>query len=309
MNILITGGAGFIGSHIGDALIAAGHRVIVVDNLSTGRKENIPPQAVFYEADIRDREYMENIFSQEHIEAVYHEAAQTMVPYSLAHPWEDAELNVMGLVGILELCRRHTVRKFIFSSSAAVYGDNTRVPLKETEATTPLSFYGLTKCTAEAYIRMYHDIFQVPYVILRYANVYGERQGGNGEGGVVFVFSQALAQGKEITVFGDGEQTRDFVYVKDVARANVCALQAKGTEGTYNIATNIETTVNALKEMLVYIAGTPTHVHYEPVRSGDIYRSVLANTKAVQELGWEPTTKLLGGLQQTYRYFAGEVGK
>lgn len=306
MNILVTGGAGFIGSHLVDGLIAEGHHVIIVDNLSTGSRKNLNPKAVFYEEDIRHTDALDRIFADEQVQIVFHEAAQTLVPYSMEHPKEDAELNIMGLINVLDMCRKYHVEKIIFSSSAAVYGDNLNVPLKEDQPFMPTSFYGLTKVTAEKYIQLYHDVFGLSYAILRYSNVYGERQGSHGEGGVVYVFSKALAQGKDLTIFGDGEQSRDFIYVKDVARANIKAMDAAVPSGIYNVSTAIETTINALKEILLYFSRVPVQVSYADARGGDIYRSALDNTAAKQVLQWKPATKLLQGLQTTYSYFVEE---
>lgn len=306
MNILVTGGAGFIGSHLVDGLIAEGHHVIIVDNLSTGSRKNLNPEAVFYEEDIRHTDALDRIFADEQVQIVFHEAAQTLVPYSMEHPKEDAELNIMGLINVLDMCRKYHVEKIIFSSSAAVYGDNLNVPLKEDQPLMPTSFYGLTKVTAEKYIQLYHDVFGLSYAILRYSNVYGERQGSHGEGGVVYVFSKALVQGKDLTIFGDGEQSRDFIYVKDVARANIKAMDAAVPSGIYNVSTAIETTINALKEILLYFSRVPVQVSYADARGGDIYRSALDNTAAKQVLQWKPATKLLQGLQATYSYFVEE---
>lgn len=306
MNILVTGGAGFIGSHLVDGLIAEGHHVIIVDNLSTGSRKNLNPKAVFYEEDIRHTDALDRIFADEQVQIVFHEAAQTLVPYSMEHPKEDAELNIMGLINVLDMCRKYHVEKIIFSSSAAVYGDNLNVPLKEDQPLMPTSFYGLTKVTAEKYIQLYHDVFGLSYAILRYSNVYGERQGSHGEGGVVYVFSKALAQGKDLTILGDGEQSRDFIYVKDVARANIKAMDAAVPSGIYNVSTAIETTINALKEILLYFSRVPVQVSYADARGGDIYRSALDNTAAKQVLQWKPATKLLQGLQTTYSYFVEE---
>lgn len=306
MNILVTGGAGFIGSHLVDGLIAEGHHVIIVDNLSTGSRKNLNPKAVFYEEDICHTDALDRIFADEQVQIVFHEAAQTLVPYSMEHPKEDAELNIMGLINVLDMCRKYHVEKIIFSSSAAVYGDNLNVPLKEDQPLMPTSFYGLTKVTAEKYIQLYHDVFGLSYAILRYSNVYGERQGSHGEGGVVYVFSKALAQGKDLTIFGDGEQSRDFIYVKDVARANIKAMDAAVPSGIYNVSTAIETTINALKEILLYFSRVPVQVSYADARGGDIYRSALDNTAAKQVLQWKPATKLLQGLQTTYSYFVEE---
>ncbi len=306
MNILVTGGAGFIGSHLVDGLIAEGHHVIIVDNLSTGSRKNLNPKAVFYEEDIRHTDALDRIFADEQVQIVFHEAAQTLVPYSMEHPKEDAELNIMGLINVLDMCRKYHVEKIIFSSSAAVYGDNLNVPLKEDQPLMPTSFYGLTKVIAEKYIQLYHDVFGLSYAILRYSNVYGERQGSHGEGGVVYVFSKALAQGKDLTIFWDGEQSRDFIYVKDVARANIKAMDAAVPSGIYNVSTAIETTINALKEILLYFSRVPVQVSYADARGGDIYRSALDNTAAKQVLQWKPATKLLQGLQTTYSYFVEE---
>lgn len=306
MNILVTGGAGFIGSHLTDALIEAGHHVTVVDNLSTGCKDYINKQARFSQIDIRNGQALDEIFKQGQFQIVFHEAAQTLVPYSIEHPLEDADLNIIGLLNVLECCRRYSVRKVLFSSSAAVYGDNPNVPITEEEPLKPMSFYGLTKVTAERYIQLYHEIFGLSYAILRYSNVYGERQGSHGEGGVVYVFSKALAKGKDLTIYGDGNQSRDFVYVKDVVRANIAAMDENVEPDIYNISTQIETTVNALKEILFYFSHAAASVSYEPARAGDIYRSALNHTKAVNHLKWRPKTKLMPGLLSTYNYFAEE---
>lgn len=203
----------------------------------------------------------------------------------------------------MEQCRRQGVQKFIYSSSAAVYGDNPKVPLSESEPLAPASFYGLTKVVAEKYIQLYGSLFGLPYAILRYANVYGERQGNGGEGGVVGLFARALACGQDLTIFGDGEQSRDFVYVKDVARANIAAMDSGVPSGIYNISTQIETTINALKEILLYFSHAGVAVSYGEARKGDIFRSSLANGKAIETLRWRPKMKLMPGLMATYQYF------
>lgn len=306
MNILVTGGAGFIGSHLVDALIAAGHAVTVVDNLSTGNRAFVHPKAVFHELDIRDTKALEPIFAKGQFDIVFHEAAQVLVPYSMEHPDVDADINIMGLISVLDQCRFHGVKKFIFSSSAAVYGDNTKVPIGEEAPLRPASFYGLTKMIAEKYIQLYHDVFGLDYAILRYSNVYGERQGSHGEGGVVYVFSKALSHGEDLMIYGDGEQSRDFIYVKDVVQANLAAMGDTVPSGIYNVSTKIETTINALKEILLYLSKVPVRVSYGPARDGDIFRSALDNTKAKEYLRWQPGTKLLPGLLATYTYFEEE---
>ena len=307
MKILVTGGAGFIGSHIVDMLVDRGDEVVVIDNLSTGVKENVNDKARLLCFDIRDRDRLLQVCEEEKFDAVFHEAAQTQVPYSQEHPYEDSDENVMGLLSVLEGARKTGVKKVVFSSSAAVYGDNDNLPLKEDEPLAPTSFYGLSKVISERYLEMYYKVFGLPYVVLRYANVYGERQGVHGEGGVVFVFAHALTHGEELTIYGDGEQTRDFVYVKDVAAANVAALQDEVKPGIYNISTTIETTVNALKEILFHLSGIRKDVHYEDERTGDIVRSALDNHKAKEILKWRPKEKIISGLASTYEYFVQEA--
>ena len=287
MRILITGGAGFIGSHLADALLAQGHEVTIIDNLSTGTKKFIPKAAEFIEADIRD-EKLSAIFESHHFDVIYHEAAQTMVPVSIKDPHYDADENIMGLLSILENARKTGVKKVIFSSSAAIYGDNTKLPLKETEKPAPESFYGLH------------------YTVLRYSNVYGPRQGANGEGGVIYIFSKALAEKKPITIFGDGTQTRDFISVHDIVAANVAALSS-GNEEIMNVSTASEISLTDLAEKMVSLAGLPaSYIHYGPERTGDIYRSSLSNEKIKSLLHWAPAYDLEKGLEDTLAFFLRE---
>ncbi len=305
MRILITGGAGFIGSHLADALLAAGHDVTIIDNLSTGTKKFISPAAEFIEADIRDPKISE-IFASHHFDVVYHEAAQTMVPVSINDPHYDADENIMGLLSILENARKTGVKKVIFSSSAAIYGDNTKLPLVETEKPQPESFYGLTKWMTEEYLALYHKLYGLHYTVLRYSNVYGPRQGANGEGGVIYIFSKALAEGKEITIFGDGKQTRDFISVHDIVAANVAAL-TQGNEEIMNVSTATEISLTDLAEKMVDLAGLPrSYIHYGPERTGDIYRSSLSNEKIKKLLGWAPAYDLEKGLADTLAFFKGK---
>lgn len=305
MNILITGGAGFIGSHLADALIAEGHRVTIIDNLSTGTKEFINPEAEFIEADIRDRDAL-SFFKTHHFDAVYHEAAQTMVPESIKDPHFDADENIMGLLSILETARDTGVRKVIFSSSAAIYGDNPALPLLETETPDPTSFYGLTKWMTEHYLALYHKLYGLDYTILRYSNVYGPRQGAHGEGGVIYIFAKLLAENKPLTIFGDGGQTRDFINVHDVVRANVAAL-TKGNETTCNVSTETEITMNDLAEKMVHLSGKDIPILHGPIRTGDIYRSSLSHQNAKQILNWEPKMELEQGLKETIQFFENRI--
>jgi UDP-glucose 4-epimerase len=300
MKVLVTGGAGFIGSHIVDQLILAGHEVAVLDDLSTGALQNVNTDASFVKLSVLDSGLME-VFERERFDAVFHLAAQTIVSSSLEHPDVDAQINVLGTLQVLEGCRRTGVERIIFASSAAVYGDVTALPVPEEAPKHPASFYGLSKLTAEQYIRMYHDLYGLHYVILRYANVYGERQGDRGEGGVVSIFSRGVQHGKPLTIFGDGSQTRDFIYVGDVAAANVQSISSCEIDRIMNIGTQTETSVNKLTELLAEVSGTAVSVVHQEARTGDILRSMLRNTEARKALNWVPETSLKEGLIRTYR--------
>lgn len=303
MNILITGGAGFIGSHLADALLAAGHKVTIVDNLSTGTDRFLPKDAEFIEADIRNRDSL-SFFQDHHFDVIYHEAAQTMVPASIADPHFDADENIMGLLSILEAARASKVRKVIFSSSAAIYGDNPALPLGETEIPVPASFYGLTKWMTEKYLALYHALYGLDYTILRYSNVYGPRQGAHGEGGVIYIFARLLSENKALPIFGDGTQTRDFINVHDVVSANLAAL-TRGSCQICNVSTETEVSLNELAEEMVRLSGKSVPILHQPARSGDIYRSCLCRKSARDALGWEPEIPLSKGLAETISFFAG----
>lgn len=298
MKILVTGGAGFIGSHL-LRLFADKEdvSVVVLDNLTTGDIKNIPEKFSFIKRDIRDD--LDDIFSAEKFDAVIHLAAQTMVPYSLKFPAEDCDINLMGLVNILENCRKYGVKNIVFSSSAAVYGDNENIPLRESESLCPTSFYGITKMTSEHYLRLYNKLYGINAAVLRFANVYGERQGAGGEGGVVSIFCKLLAKGEGVTVFGDGTQTRDFVYAGDIAKALLAAVKISGYH-IINISTQKETSLNELIEAFAAATGKTVPVTYGSVREGDIYRSVLANDMCSDVLGFVPQTDLQEGIKRTY---------
>ena len=303
MKVLVTGGAGFIGSHIVDQLLTAGFQVSVVDDLSTGSLKNVNKQAEFIQMNILDPA-LQGLFARERFDAVIHLAAQTIVASSLEHPDADARVNVLGTLQVLEGCRQYGVGRIIFASTAAVYGDGAELPVAEEADKRPASFYGLSKLTAEQYIQMYHELYGLRYVILRYANVYGERQGDGGEGGVVSIFSRLMRRGEAPKVFGDGEQTRDFIYVGDVAAANVKAVETENTQRIMNIGTQTETTVNRLVELLTEISANESKAEYLPPRAGDIVRSMLRNTGARSALGWNPATGLREGLIRTYASLA-----
>ena len=302
MRILILGGAGFIGSHLVGLLNNSEHELVVLDNLSSGSRENIPSTVKFYQMDIRDND-LDKIFEEHRFDVVVNLAAQTMVPYSLEHPDEDANINILGLINVLNCCRKHSVQRVIFSSSAAVYGKNKNVPLKENETSMPTSFYGITKMTAEHYMRVYNELYGIDAIVLRFANVYGERQGNGGEGGVISIFAKRIASGLPISLFGDGEQTRDFVYAGDIAEAIAAALDFKGYH-ILNVSNANEVSINQLIENFAQVARKKIKVEYKEARPGDIYRSCLDNSCLKKELGILPQTTLQEGLLKTYDYFA-----
>lgn len=299
MKLLVTGGAGFIGSHLLQLLVQdADIETVVLDNLSSGSYSHVPGSIRLVEGDICDKN-IDELFAAEHFDAVIHLAAQTMVPYSLEHPDEDCNTNLMGIINILECCRKHGVKSVVFSSSAAIYGDNLNVPLKESERPLPTSFYGLTKMASEHYLRLYHDLYGINTTVLRFANVYGERQGDGGEGGVISIFCKLLAAGKPVTVFGNGEQTRDFVYAGDIAKALLKAVSLEGHH-TINISTQEETSLNQLLEAFRKAVGNQFTINYAPARTGDIFRSVLCHDNCREYLGFVPSMGLTEGVQRTY---------
>ncbi|NQX71549.1 NAD-dependent epimerase/dehydratase family protein [Paenibacillus alba] len=301
MRILVTGGAGFIGSHIVDELIQFGHHVHILDNLTTGRQENLNSQAIFHHGDLLDHGLAE-AFAASQPEVVIHHAAQIDIQTSLANPMLDAQINILGTIAVLEQCRVHGVRKIIYASSAAVYGTPQYLGLDEVHPLRPLSFYGISKQAPEQYIETYASLYGLDYTILRYANVYGIRQDPKGEGGVVSIFVDKLLEGKQPLIYGDGEQTRDFVYVKDIVRANIAALN-NGSHGLYNISCNEQTSVNVLLREMCEISGTHFDPVYVPVRMGDIVHSRLDNQAALAGLDWSPLYSLRDGLRETLDYY------
>lgn len=307
MKVLVTGGAGFIGSHLVRQLLAAGHEVTVLDNVSTGDWGHLPAGCEEWEMDIRSQEIIPRIMKAR-FDAIVHLAAQTMVNVSIDDPAFDAMQNVVGTVNVLEAARKSEVDRVIFASTAAGYGDvaETELPIKEQQALQPMSFYGLSKVTVEKYLAMYKEVFGLDYVALRFANVYGERQGDTGEGGVISIFAKRVAAGKGITIYGDGEQTRDFIYAGDIAAGICAALATENVNAVYNLSTSTETSLNELVKIMEDITWKKVDVSYGAVRTGDIRRSVLDNSMAVQNLGWKPQTSLKKGLKNTIGYFKGE---
>jgi UDP-glucose 4-epimerase len=306
MKILVTGGAGFIGSHVVDAYLEAGHQVVVVDDLSTGKKENLNPKAKFYRMDILD-DKLQHLMQDEGIELVNHHAAQIKVKASLEDPYFDVKVNVLGSVLLLDLCRRAGVKKFIYASSGgAQYGEMDKVPFPETHHSRPFSVYGASKYAVEIYADVFAQNFGLEYVVLRYANVYGPRQDALGEGGVVAIFTHSMLHGGDFVIFGDGYNVRDYVYVKDLARANLLAIDYPHND-KFNIGTGVGTTTNELFETLAKATG-----HQQPpkrivARLGDLQKSVLDASKAKKLLKWEPQFDLAAGLKETVEYYRKSV--
>lgn len=299
MKILVTGGAGFIGSHVIEQLLKLDYEVAVLDNLSTGCRDHVPEEIPLYECDICSAEATE-IMAREKFTAVIHLAAQTSVPESIMDPLKDGTVNIQGTLNILEACRKTGVKRLVFASSAAVYGDAEDLPLTEEIVSNPTSFYGLSKQTVEKYLELYWQNYGFSSVVLRFANVYGERQGDGGEGGVVSIFVRKLYRQECLTIYGDGGQTRDFVYVGDVARAIVQAVKADVGYGLYNVSTETEISVNELVQVLSNAAQKKPQIKYGPKREGDIYRSILRNQQAQVNLNWQPEISLKEGLKRTY---------
>lgn len=303
MEILITGGAGFIGSHILEQLNEMPDMdVVVFDNLSSGSKEHVPAGMELVEGDVCDEAAVDALFADHHFDAVIHLAAQTMVPTSVEQPVLDCQINLEGVLHVLEACRIHGTGHILFSSSAAVYGDNLHIPLKETERLVPTSPYGITKMATEHYLRVYHELYGMDATVFRFANVYGERQGEKGEGGVVSIFCKLLSQRQGITVFGDGNQTRDFVYAGDIAQAIIRALPLKGCH-TMNVSTGQETSINDLIRSFEKAVGYTVPVQYTAPRTGDILRSVLSNEALKRDLGFVPEMDLEEGIRRTYDWY------
>ena len=310
MKVLITGGAGFIGSHLAEQLRSAGDEPVALDNLSSGRRENLPPDVKLIEADVLDEELF-RIVADGRFDAIVHLAGQTMVNASLADPIFDARQNILGTLQVLEAARRGGVRRIVFASTAASYGDvpESELPILETRSLAPLSFYGLSKVAAERYLAMYRATFGLDYVVLRFANVYGERQGEGGEGGVISIFARAIAAGEDIAVFGDGGQTRDFVYAGDIAAGIRAALLTASPNTAYNLSTAAQTSLREIINILSHVAGRTIVPHYGPARAGDIYKSALANGRARQGLNWEPKVTLEEGMRRTYAYFQEKLAR
>jgi len=306
MKILVTGGAGFIGSHVVDAYVAAGHEVVVVDDLSTGKRENLNRHARFVEADILDPATAE-LIRQERPDVVNHHAAQIDVRRSVADPLLDARINVLGTIGLLDAARQAGVRRFVFvSSGGAVYGEQEVFPAPETHPTWPVSPYGVSKRAGELYAHFFQAQYGLPFVALRYANVYGPRQDPHGEAGVVAIFALKMLRDEPVTVNGDGRQTRDYVYVGDVARMSVLVVTHDAT-GPVNVGTGIETDVNTLAALLRDAVGSRAPIGHGPAKPGEQRRSVVDAGRAAMVYGWKPEVTLADGLRRTVEFFRARV--
>jgi UDP-glucose 4-epimerase len=299
VKVLVTGGAGFVGSHVVDRCVEAGHDVAVVDDLSTGRREYVNPAARLHVADIRSPA-LDDVFRAESPQAVIHLAAQASVGRSVANPHLDADVNIMGSINLLECCRRVGARRVVYvSTGGAAYGDTDVIPTPEDHPTRPVSPYGVSKVTAEVYLACWETLHGLSGVVLRLANVYGPRQDPHGEAGVVAIFTDRLLRGEPCVINGDGLQTRDYVYVGDVAEAGLLALQAPRVTGPVNIGTGVETSVVTLFERLRAAAGGRGEARHGPARPGEQRRSLLDASRARRLLGWAPRVTLDEGLRRT----------
>ncbi|XJZ28206.1 NAD-dependent epimerase/dehydratase family protein [Bacillota bacterium Lsc_1132] len=302
MSVLVTGGCGFIGSHIVDELAKKNCDVVILDNLSAGTKENIGKYDFpVYVKDIRDP-HIEDIFHNHSIRTIIHQAAQASVPYSILYPYEDGAINIGGTIQLIEFAKKYKVEKIIFASSSAVYGSPLFLPITPDHAANPLSSYGLSKLTAEKYLQLASVLYDIPFTILRYGNVYGPRQNAAGEGGVIAIFAQALVQGTAPIIYGDGEQTRDFIYVGDVARANLQAIE-NGTGEVLNVSTSKESSLKEVLKQMQAIQSISLKPVFTAERQGDIKRSLLCNEKTKAILRWAPQTSLEEGLAKTLEFY------
>jgi UDP-glucose 4-epimerase len=299
--ILVTGGAGFIGSHLTDAFISLGHKVVILDDLSTGSKQNINEKAKFYQLDIRSKE-LENVFKKENFDILCHHAAQVDLRKSMQEPVLDADINILGSLNLLNCCLNYQVKKVIFPSSAGVYGEQLHFPADETHPLKPVAPYTMAKLIVEKYLEFYHRSRGLDYVILRYSNVYGPRQIPKGEAGVVAIFCENLLNNNEAKIFGDGKQTRDFVFIDDVVKANVQALDYN-TSDIFNIATSVETDINTIFHLIKENVGSDQEEIHAPAVLGEQKRSVLDISKAKKKLDWGTEYDLEKGIEKTIKFY------
>ncbi len=301
--ILVTGGAGFIGSHVVDLFVSHGYEVVIVDDLSTGRASNLNPAAKFYQTDIRDPKIRE-VFEVERPDFISHHAAQMDVRRSVAQPLFDADVNILGSINLIECAKEFNVKHFVYiSTGGAVYGEPETLPCDEMHPINPICQYGASKHTVEHYLYMYNVNYGLQYTVLRYPNVFGPRQDPHGEAGVVAIFTGKMLDNEPVTINGDGEQTRDFVFVRDCARANLLAVTVDHAPGIYNIGWGRPTSINEIFTNLVKITSSTHPVSYGPAKVGETRHIYLDASKANRDLGWSPTLSLEEGLRETVEYF------
>ncbi|HCL4447774.1 TPA: GDP-mannose 4,6-dehydratase [Clostridium botulinum] len=301
MKVLVSGGAGFIGSNLVDKLINLGHNVCIIDNLSTGNINNVNKKAQLYINDILDPN-VSKIFEKEKFDIVYHLAAQIDVQKSITNPIFDSNVNVCGTINIINNCVNYNVKKIVYSSSAAVYGHPEYLPIDEGHGIRPISYYGLSKYTAEEYIRLFSNLNNLDFTILRYSNVYGIRQDPKGEGGVISTFMNSLLKKQPLYIFGDGSALRDYIFVEDIVDANIAALSS-GSKERFNIGTGVYTSVKELAENMIDIIGLKCNIEYASARKGDIANSYFNISKAKNKLNWIPKFSLKDGLKKTIEYY------
>ncbi|VVB53024.1 GDP-L-fucose synthase [uncultured archaeon] len=302
MRMLVTGGAGFIGSHIVDRLLMEKHDVAVADNLSSGTRGNVPFGVEFYEVDLTSPGLTEAI-TEFKPDVVFHEAAQINVRKSIENPTTDAKTNIIGSINLLEACRKNNVKKIIYASSGgAVYGEPQKLPVPEDHPIKPLSQYGASKHAVEHYLEIYRQNYDLNYTILRYSNVYGPRQNPNGEAGVIAIFAKAFLNGSQPVIFGDGNQTRDFIYAADVAQANLLAAQKKTPEKTFNVGSGTEISINKITDLISKATDAKTKPKYGPEVPGEVRHTYLDISRAKKELGWQPKKKIEDGIKETVEW-------
>ncbi len=305
MKIMVTGGAGFIGSHITDALIAKGHRVVIVDNLVTGSERNLNPEATFYKVGIESAD-LENVFAKEHPDMVTHQAAHTVVTESVRNPVYDAMVNILGSINVLDNCLKFGVKKVVYASSCALYGNPQYLPLDEKHPVGATAPYGISKHTVEHYLQVYNFLYGLKYTALRYANVYGPRQNPYGEAGVVAIFAKKMLAGEEPTIFGSGDKTRAYVYVGDIVKANLLALDSD-CQGIYNIGTRQETSDQEIFDTMREEFHYTGLARYDNERPGEIKHMCMDCTLARAELGWRPEVALRDGIKKAAEFYKSEL--
>ena len=304
MKVLVTGGAGFIGSWLVDRLVTEGHDAVVVDNLFSGCARRVHDKAAFYKVDIRDRQALNDVLAREKPQIVSHHAGQVSVRQSVANPADDASVNVLGFLNVLQASLRHGVERVVFASSGGtIYGEQDAFPADETHPLRPVSPYGVAKMACEHYLRCFHVMYGLPFVALRYGNVYGPRQSPQGEAGVVALFADRLLRDKPVRIHRDGCQTRDFVYVEDVVEANMLAMRHPTGQEVFNVGTGVETPINDIFSHLKRLTCSSACPEYGPAKPGEQRRSVLNANRIARQLGWRPRTALADGLVRTVAHF------